>query len=255
MKLPILKIYSKGLSRSVIVFNKKEIVMKISIKKHGANFVIVGMLFCCTSVFASTSVEQQITQISSADAIQTIYASSSNSASRITILGYLPGVISRFKVNPSQSAPAWLNTMLSQSLNSSNSAEVIAAINQIGTLNVTSLSTNLIGMYGKSNNININVNLIKALGDMGNQSAMSLLQSIIDAQVVSPVTDQAIISARKLCASTLIPDISAYCTNLNSQIQNGAFSDTINRPLMDPDVALMDAKGLLQILMNGACGQ
>jgi hypothetical protein len=110
-------------------------------------------------------------------------------------------------------------------------------------------------MYSKTSNSDIRVRVVRALGDMASSQGVSLLKSIIDSYALCPETDEAIMSARKMCATALINDISGYCSNLNSQIQSGAFNTPKTAPLTSPDVSLMNAKGSLQAIANGSCGQ
>lgn len=222
-------------------------------KVLAACLLITGMLAFSASA-QQVPVEQQILQISSASQMQSIF-NSSNSADQITIIGLLPGVISRFNVNPATALPSWLNIVATQGLNSSNADVAKAAISQIGNLRMVSLAGNLISMYSKTNDSDIRVRVVRALGDMGSNQGVSLLKSIIDSYVPCPETDEAIISARKICATGLVSDISGYCSNLNSQIQNGAFNAPKSMPLTSPDISLMNAKAMLQAIVNGTCGQ
>jgi len=213
--------------------------------------------FCGFSGIAQTQqvvVEQQILQISSADQTQTIFNNSS-SADQITIIGLLPGVVNRFKVNPATALPGWLNNVITQGLNSSNSDVAKATISQIGSLQMVFLADNLVSKYSNAGNSDTRVRVIRALGDIASSKGISLLKSIIDSNVLCPETDEAIVSARKMCAVGLISDISAYCSTLNSRIQGGEFNAPKTMPLTSPDVSLMNARGVLQIIANGSCGQ
>ena len=102
--------------------------------------LITGLLIsdmCAFSGKAQTSqvpIEQQILQITSAAQTQTIFNSASP-ADQITIIGLLPGVVNRFKVNLSTALPIWLNNIATQGINSSNSDVAKATISQIGRRN------------------------------------------------------------------------------------------------------------------------
>jgi hypothetical protein len=213
---------------------------------------------CAFSGSAQTqqvSIEQQLLQISSADQTQTVFNSSKSPADQKTIIELLPGVVKRFKVNPALSMPIWLNNVLTQALNSSNADVSNAAISQIGTLQIISLADNLIAIYSKAGNSIARVQIIRSLGDMASSKGIPFLKSIIDSYVLCPETDEAVISARKMCAVTLVSDISAYCNNLDSRIKNGEFIAPKTRPLASPEESLMIAKGSLQVIANGSCGQ
>jgi hypothetical protein len=218
--------------------------------------LIIGMCsFSGSAQNQQLSIEQQILQISSADQAQTLFNNSKSAADQITIIELLPGVINRFKVNPASSMPTWLNNVLTQALNSTNADVANAAISQVGSLQAGSLADNLIAMYGKAGNSIGRVKVIRALGDMASSKAIPLLKSIIDSYVLCLETDEAVISARKMCAAGLVSDISAYCSNLDSRIKNGEFVDPKTMPLTSPEVSLMIAKGSLQVIANGSCGQ
>lgn len=173
----------------------------------------------------------------------------------MTILSLLPGVVSRFKVNPAQSMPTWLNNVLIQGLGSSNSDVVNATINQIGYLRAVSLADNLVAKYGSAQNSTMRIQIIRALGDMASNIGVALLKSIIDTYALCPETDEAIISARKMCATALVSDISAYASNLDARITRGEFVSSKTMSLAAPDESLMIAKGSLQAIVNGSCAQ
>jgi hypothetical protein len=216
--------------------------------------LVVGGFLTFSASAQQVPVEQQILQISSASQMQSIFNSSSP-ADQVTIIGLLPGVINRFKVNPVTALPSWLKTVMTQGLSSTDANVAKTTISQVGNLQMVSLAGNLISMYSKTNDSDIRVRVVRALGDMASSSGLSLLKTIIDSYVVCPETDEAIMSARKMCATSLTTDISGYCSNLNSQIQSGVFNSPSTKPLTSPDVSLMVAKGALQAIANGACGQ
>jgi hypothetical protein len=214
--------------------------------------VVAGI--CSMSAQAQTSIEQQVVNITTADQTQTIFNSATNPADQITVLELLPGVVNRFQVSPATSMPTWLNNILTQGMNSSNSDVVNAAISQAGSLHAVSLATNLTSIFSKSGNSFTRVRVVRALGDMASSNAIPFLKSIIDAYVLCPETDEAVISARKLCAAALVSDISAYCSNLNSRIVSGEFNVPNTKTLASPEESLMIAKGSLQAIVNGTCG-
>jgi hypothetical protein len=227
---------------------------KVSKGKILATIFLIIEMFNFPASAQQQPIDQQVLQISAANQTQAIFNNSSP-ADQITIIGLLPGVIKRFKVNPVTTLPGWLNTVVTQGLNSSNADVAKATISQIGNLQMVSLADNLISIYSNSGNSDVRVRVIRSLGDMASSKAISLLKSIIDTYVLCPETDEAIISARKMCAASLASDISAYCSNLDSRINSGEFISPKTMPLASPDESLMNAKGTLQVIANGSCGQ
>jgi hypothetical protein len=233
--------------------------------------ILFGILTAVSCTFAdSTSIynnviREDVFAAKTTSDFSTAYSKSTDPASKIAVLNAIPMAINRFQANVTgTTVPAWLGTLLTSALQDKNIIVVQTAVNQISQNNIVCYADILISMYGSPTvaatdnpTIYLRTAILNALGTFGTANSIILFGKIIDAHIVCSETEAALNGVASSCATSLVPNINSYVTDLTTKIQNKVLmtSSPVATVQVSPDGSLQHSYGVVRNLGNGNCGK
>jgi hypothetical protein len=146
-------------------------------------------------------------------------------------------------------------SLLQEGLNDPNPTVVEQALLQIGKLKVVELNNNVLNVYANANSRfqgyseRIQIDVIKAIGDMGSLDNAGFLIALIDHKVQSPRIHEVLLSVEKLHATNAIRSINTLISDYTADLQQLENSMSGHLGKSDLQVTINIANKVLASLM------